>query len=311
MKPPKTYISAAPHIHVKETVNDIMLDVVIALLPAAVMGVYFFGFRAALIIIVSVVSAVVCEFLFCVLTKRPQTAWDLSAVISGLLLAFSLSASVPLWLPALGSGFAIIFIKKILGGLMRNLLNPALSAKVLLLIAFPLIMTRETYIAMNLGSLFMGNILGSIGETSSWALLLGAGYLLIRRVISWRIPVAFLAAFTLLVFIFGTGDGLFTGNPLYELLLGSILLGAFFMATDYSTSPMTPPGQIIFGLGCGIVSAVLRFYGGLPQGSTYAILFMNLWVPLIDKFIKPKVYGTQNRSPGKSLGKGMNIRRRK
>ncbi|MCL2703996.1 MAG: RnfABCDGE type electron transport complex subunit D [Defluviitaleaceae bacterium] len=312
----RLWVSSSPHIRSKETVTDIMLDVIIALAPAAVMGTYYFGFRAAAVIGVSVLAAVVSEYLFCLITKRGSSVNDMSAVITGLLLALSLPVSVPLWVPAIGAGFAIIIVKQLFGGLGQNFLNPALGARAFLLAAYPVIMTNWNQTqsgrvfdaftgatplghlrsggiltAVDLQRAFNGNILGSIGETCAWALLLGFAYLLIRRVISWRIPVLYLLVFSLLVPLFawmaGRGGSILTGNWLYEVLTGSVLMGAIFMATDYGTSPIAPKGQIIFGAGCGVLHAVFRFYGAFPEGTTYAILLMNICTPLIDRFTRP------------------------
>lgn len=310
MEKPRIRVSAAPHIRAKENTGDIMLDVIIALAPAAVMGAYYFGFKAALVIAVSVASAVACEYLYRRFTKRSKTINDLSAVVTGLLLAFNLPSSVPLWVPVIGAAFAIIIVKQLFGGLGQNFLNPALGARVFLLVSFPAEMTNwalgvdgvtsATPLAMlkegftpgssDLLNTFIGNVNGSIGEVCTAALLLGLVYLLVRRIISWRIPVTYMASFGVLAWLFGR-NGFMTGNILYELCTGGLMLGAVFMATDYSTSPITPAGQLIMGVGCGVLTAVIRFFGGAPEGVSYAILFMNLTVPLIDRFVKGRIYG--------------------
>lgn len=312
----KLKVSATPHIRAKGTVSDIMLDVIIALAFPAIVGTFYFGFRAALIVLVSVAACVGFEFLFNIVGKRRQSVGDLSAVVTGMLLAFGLPVSVPLWVPVVGAGFAIIVVKMIFGGMGQNFINPALGGRAFLLAAYPVLLTNwdpgangrvvdafsgatplaalrlgEGFVNADLTNAFLGRTLGSIGETAAVAILLGGLFLLWRRVISWRIPATYIATFALLAWVFGRGDGMFTGHVLYELFLGSVLLGAVFMATDYSTSPVTPRGQLIFGAGCGALNAIFRFYSGLPEGTTYAIMLMNLCTPLIDRFTRPKVYG--------------------
>ncbi|MDR1704743.1 MAG: RnfABCDGE type electron transport complex subunit D [Clostridiales bacterium] len=310
----KLIVTATPHIRSKETVSDIMLDVIIALAPAAVMGAFYFGLRAAALMALSVGSAVLFEFLYRLATRRDRTINDLSAVVTGLLLAFGLPPSAPFWVPVVGAAFAIVIVKQLFGGIGQNFVNPALAARAFLLASYPGIMASWSLAGISaridavstatplaqlkdgaeqLPSLlqaFLGNRNGSLGETCVAAILAGLAYLLIKRIISWRIPVTYIASFALVAWIMGR-EGAFTGNPLYELCLGSVMLGAVFMATDYTTSPVTPIGQIIMGVGCGALNAVFRLRGGFPEGTTYAILIMNLAVPLIDKFTKPRIYG--------------------
>ncbi|MFO7295783.1 MAG: RnfABCDGE type electron transport complex subunit D [Clostridia bacterium] len=323
-------VSSSPHVYSKDTTARIMLDVVLALLPAAAAGVYFFGGRAALIMVISVLSAVMTEAIVQKLMKKPVTISDWSAVVTGLMLAFNLPPTVPLWLPVVGSAIAIALVKQAFGGLGHNFMNPALAARAILLAAWPVYMTTwadpirgaasgmastnwsvsgatdavssATPLAILKGlegteeqlpplwSIIVGGTRGCLGETSDLALLIGAAYLLWRRVISWRIPVSFIGTVALLTWILGP-QGLFTGNAIYHIFSGGLMLGAFYMATDYSSSPVTPKGQIIMGIGCGIITSIIRLYGGYPEGVTYSILLMNVATPLIDRFTMPRIYG--------------------
>lgn len=305
-------VSSSPHINSEESVAQIMRDVVIALIPAGIASIYFFGSRAALIITVAVISAILTEWLMQKLYKKPVTIDDWSAVVTGILIAYNMPPTVPLWMPAIGSIIAIALIKQAFGGLGHNFMNPALGARAILLAAWPIhmttwvtpgidaISTATPLEVLKIGSVrselpslwdaFIGNIGGCIGETSSLALIIGGVYLLYKRVISWRIPFTFLGTVAIFTWIFGI-DGLFTGNGIYNLFIGGLMLGAFFMATDYSSSPVTPKGQIIMGVGCGIITSIIRLYGGYPEGVTYAILIMNIATPLIDKYTMPSIYG--------------------
>ncbi len=318
-------VSSSPHVYSKDTTARIMLDVVLALLPAAAAGVYFFGGRAALIMVISVLSAVMTEAIVQKLMKKPVTISDWSAVVTGLMLAFNLPPTVPLWLPVVGSAIAIALVKQAFGGLGHNFMNPALAARAILLAAWPVYMTTwadpihgamgavnaaasadavssATPLAILKGlegtqeqlpplwSIIVGGTRGCLGETSDLALLLGAAYLLWRRVISWRIPFSFISTVALLTWVLGP-QGLFTGNAIYHIFSGGLILGAFYMATDYSSSPVTPKGQIIMGIGCGIITSIIRLYGGYPEGVTYSILLMNVAAPLIDRFTMPRIYG--------------------
>lgn len=308
-------ISATPHNRSKSTVESIMRDVIIALLPASVMGVWIFGTSALLVILVSIAACVVSEYFFQVITKKPITITDCSAVVTGLLLALNLPPSVPLYVPIIGSIFAIIVAKQIFGGLGQNFINPALAARAFLLTSYPGSMTSWTINGIStatplaqladggpMNSTFVpqsqdyinalvGNIGGCIGETCVIALVIGGLYLLIRKVITWRIPVIYILTTFIFTAIFGR-YGMFNGVPLYELVTGGLLLGAIFMATDYSSSPVTPAGQVVFAIGCGLLTGVIRIFGGYPEGVSYSILIMNLTVPLINKFIRPRVFGT-------------------
>ncbi len=305
-------IGSSPHIRDKETVKSIMWWVVVSLLPAGVAGVWLFGLRALYIMIVCVVSAVITEFLIQkFLLKRKITISDGSAVVTGLLLAYNVSVGLPLWMAALGSVFAIAIGKMVFGGLGRNIFNPALIGRAFLVASFPAAMTRfyepfqkalvstATPLAVikeggvatvSYKDLFLGIRGGCIGETSVLALLIGAGILLWRRYISLRIPLAYITTVAVLTWIF-SGKALFTGDWLFHILSGGLILGAFFMATDMVTSPITKKGQIIFGIGCGIITSVIRIWGGYPEGVSYSILMMNGLVPLIDAYIRPRRLG--------------------
>ncbi|WDV44701.1 RnfABCDGE type electron transport complex subunit D [Clostridiaceae bacterium M8S5] len=302
--------SSAPHLRSNETIQSVMLDVIIALLPATIAGIYFFRFNAAKLIILAVVSAVATEYIIQKLTKKPVTINDLSAVVTGLLLAFNIPASAPWWIPVVGSAFAIAIVKMAFGGLGNNFMNPALGARAMLLASWPVIMTSwvtpgadavstATPLAIMKGAessgqalptltnMLLGNIGGCIGETSAILLILGGLYLLYRKVINWRIPTIYIGTVAILTFAL---DGGLTSMT-YHLLAGGLMIGAFFMATDYSSSPITPKGQIIFALGCGVLTSVIRLYGGYPEGVSYSILLMNVATPIIDKFTSPKVFG--------------------
>jgi len=290
-----------------------MLDVLIALIPASLAGVYFFGLDAALTIIVCVVSCVLFEYLTRKLLKRSNTISDLSAAVTGLLLALNLPPVIPKWMAVVGSFFAIVVIKQLFGGIGQNFINPALGARVFMLVAYGTKMTRWTAprgvvasdaisAATPLGILkeggelpgyldmFIGKIGGSLGETSALALIIGGLYLLIRKVISWEIPVIYIGTVALLSWILGP-DGFMTGDPLFHVLAGGLLIGAIFMATDYTTSPMTKKGAVIYAFGCGLLTVIFRLYTNMPEGVSYAIMLMNVAVPLIDRYTAPKPFG--------------------
>ena len=305
-------VSSSPHVRSEDTISRIMLDVVIALMPAAIAAVIFFRWNAIVIILASVLSAVITEALIQKLMKREITIGDWSAVITGMLLAFNLPPTVPLWIPIIGSAFAIAVVKQLFGGLGHNFMNPALAARAVLLASWPVRMTtwitpgvdavstvtplailKETETAGQLPELWdmiVGNIGGTIGETSALALLLGAAYLLYRGIINWKIPFTFIGTVAFMTWMLG-GEGFFTGNALYHIFAGGLILGAFFMATDYVSSPVTPKGQIIMGVGCGVLTSVIRIYGGYPEGVSYSILLMNVAAPLIDKLTMPRIFG--------------------
>jgi Na+-translocating ferredoxin:NAD+ oxidoreductase subunit D len=300
-------VSSSPHIRTKTTVQTVMRDVLIALLPASLAGIYFFKMQALLVMLVSVISCVAFEALWQKLMKQKITVFDLSAAVTGLLLAFNLPASIPLWIPVVGSAFAIIIVKQFFGGVGQNIMNPALAARAFLLASWPVQMTNWTVDGVSaatplailkegtgalpsLMNAFIGNMGGTIGETSVLALLLGGAYLLYKKIISWHIPGVYIGTVFVLTFVFGR-NGFMSGNALYELLIGGLMLGAFFMATDYTTSPITRKGQVIYAVGCGVMTSVIRIYGGYPEGVSYSILFMSLFVPLIDKYTKPRAFG--------------------
>lgn len=301
-------LSGSPHIKSGQSTSRIMLDVIIALIPACIAAVYFFGVGCIATMALCIASAVGCEAAIQYFTKRAVTISDLSAVVTGLLLALNLPPNVPWYLPVCGSAFAIIIVKQCFGGLGHNFMNPALAARCFLLISWPVAMT--TFVAPFAGvdavasatplgvlheggtaippimDMFMGEIGGSMGETSALALLIGGVYLLVRRVISLRIPLAYMGTVALIT--------LLTGKPemiLFELFAGGLMLGAFFMATDYVSSPSSPKAQIVFGIGCGAITMIVRLWGGYPEGVSFSILFMNLLTPLLDKVLKPKVFG--------------------
>ena len=299
------HVSASPHIHSGHSTASIMRDVLIALLPATVAGTVIFGLRSLLVIAVCVASCVLLEALFAWLMKKDQTVGDLSAAVTGLLLALNLPANVPLWQCVIGSAFAILLVKCLFGGIGCNLVNPAITARVFMLVSFGSMATAAmptvvdtvsgpTPLAQiaadktpSLIDLFLGTTGGAIGETCAAALLIGFGYLLIRRVISWHIPVAFVGSVFLLSFI-AEGNAL---NALALILSGGLLIGAIFMATDYVTSPATATGKIIFGVGAGLFTFMIRYFGSYPEGVSFAILFMNILNPYIERLTAHKIFG--------------------
>lgn len=308
MSEPMLTLSSSPHIRGTNTVQKIMRDVLIALTPASIAGIYFFGIDAALIMAVSMVSAVLAEYIWQKCTHQKVTVSDYSALVTGLFIALNVPSTLPLWMASLGSIFAIIVVKQFFGGIGQNIVNPALAGRAFLMASWPTFMTTWTLngattatpLALlksgstalpSLSNVFLGNIGGCIGEVSALALLIGAAYLLIKKVISYEIPVFYIGTVALLTFVIGR-NGMFTGDAIYEILCGGLMLGAFFMATDYTTCPMTKKGQIVFAIGCGVLTSIIRVVGfGYPEGVSYSILIMNLIVPLIDKFITPKKFG--------------------
>lgn len=299
-------VSSNPHIRSKVTTNSIMLMVIIALMPAAGYGIYHFGARALMLILVTVASTVLTEFLFG-LYKKKMTITDLSAVVTGLLLAMNLPVSAPWWMAAMGGVFAVLIVKLLFGGLGQNFMNPALAARCFLLISFPALMTDFTYdgltgatplAALKAGEgvdvmdMIIGRTAGTIGETSMIALLVGACFLLLTGVIDLRIPGSYLTSFVLFAGLFG-GHGF---DPAYlsaQLAGGGLMLGAFFMATDYVTRPITIRGQYLFGIFLGIMTGIFRIYGPASEGVSYAIIIGNLLVPLMEKITKPKAFGVK------------------
>lgn len=314
-------VNCSPHIKSKDTTRRIMLDVAIALLPAFAVGVWQFGIRALAVAVVTIASSVLAELIYGVLVKRRVTVFDASAVVTGLLLAMTLPATVPYWSAAVGGVFAVIVVKAMCGGLGQNVFNPALAGRAFLMLICPLGLTRfaasgaeisltastvdmmtsatplhhmvmPALPEVSLLDAFMGNMVGCIGEVSTLALLIGGAYLVCRKVISLRIPLAYLGTVAVLTLIFHrTGDPI--GWMLYSLLSGGVVLGAIFMATDYATSPVTPIGQILYGIGCGALTVLFRYFGLFPEGVTYAILLMNACVWAIDQFTAPRCFGAQ------------------
>ena len=278
--------------------------VLAALAPAGIAGVYFFGLRAAAVMAVCVVSCVAVEYLWERCTKRTVTVGDLSAAVTGLLLAYNLPPTIPFWMAVLGSLFAIIVVKQFFGGLGCNIVNPALAGRAMMLTSWPVPMTTWTLdgvsgatpLAMikagtldnlpGLRDVFLGSVGGCIGETSALALLIGFAILLYKDIIKWHVPVIYVAVVAALCALFGRPV-----PPYYEILTGGLFLGAIFMATDYTTTPITLRGQMIFAAGCGLLTALIRTWGGYPEGVSYSILIMNLTVPLIDRATKPRIFG--------------------
>lgn len=316
----KFIVSYAPHVRSAKSTKQLMADVVIALMPALVAAIYFFGLPALIHTAVCVASCVFFEWLWEKLFKLPCTIGDFSAIITGILLAFNMPVSAPYWLGIPGSAFAIIVVKMFFGGLGNNFVNPALAGRVFMLVSWPVLMTGWTKpgftaslvtdavsTATPLGALaeggevtfsymqmFLGNIGGCMGEVSTLAILIGFVYLLVRKVITWRIPVIYVGVVYILSTILGQ-DGL------YHILSGGLMLGAVFMATDYVTSPMSATGHIIYAVGLGILTVVIRVYGALPEGVSYSILLMNIVSPLIDTYTKNRIYG-KPKAGGKSNG---------
>lgn len=319
----KFLVTEAPHVRARDGVRDIMLDVIIALMPALIAGTVVFGYRVAAVAAVCIGSCVFFEWLWCRLVKKPSSISDLSAAVTGLLLALNMPVTIPLWMPIIGSLFAIVIVKQFFGGIGHNFMNPALAARAFMLTSWAQAMTSWTvpFAKLPLGgkvaadavssatplallksgsyegmptylNLFLGNAAGCIGEVSALAILIGAAYLLYRRVIKLRVPLCFILTVFVITWIFGK-NGWFTGDALRHILSGGVLLGAFFMATDYTTTPYTHKGQIIFGIGCGIITAVIRLWGAYPEGVSYSILLMNAATPLIDRYTAPKRFGTE------------------
>lgn len=302
------HISSGPHVRDTRTTQSIMRDVLLALLPAAVFGVWNFGLHALLLIAVCMITCAATEGLYQHFMHLPVTVSDCSALVTGLLLAMNLPSGFPVGLAILGSVFAILIVKQIFGGLGQNIMNPALAARCFLMISFagrmttfekvdaitgatPLAMVKNGAISdVNISQMFLGTVGGTIGETSTLCLLIGAAYLLARKVIDARIPFAYLITFSIFVLLFG-GHGLSAAYLAAELCGGGLMLGAFFMATDYVTSPVTPNGRIIFGVILGLLTGLFRVFGASAEGVSYAIIFSNLLVPLIEKITVPKRFG--------------------
>ena len=329
----KLTVSASPHMRSKETTTGIMLDVILALIPALVMCVVYFGLRALVLTAVCVVSCVAFEYISRVVMKRNNTIGDLSAVVTGLILAFNLPATLPFWMAVIGSLIAIVVVKQMFGGIGQNFVNPAMTARIILMTSFPTAMAKwvvpftDTWSAdavtsatpmatlasvqggnlttvtsqlPSLTDMLIGNHGGSMGEVCSIALIIGGLYLIARKVISPIIPFTFIG--TVAVFMLFAGNG-HIDFVAYELLGGGLMLGAFFMATDYSTSPINKKGKIIFGIGCGLITSVIRIFGSLPEGVSFSIILMNILVPHIENMTTPKPFGAVKEKKAKGEAK--------
>ncbi|MEA4898451.1 RnfABCDGE type electron transport complex subunit D [Bacillota bacterium Meth-B3] len=296
-------LSTAPHIRNSESTATLMMNVIIALTPCAIAGIYNFGVSAAIVLVVATGSAVMFEYLYQVIARRPVRVNDLSALVTGLILGLNLPPTAPWWMVMVGSLVAIVLVKELFGGIGDNFMNPALTARAVLLSSWPVYMTSFvaptrwaagvdavasatplTGVQTPVMDLMLGNIPGSIGEVSKIMILLGLAYLLITRTIRWHVPVVMVATTFVATWAFG-------GDPVSAVLSGGLLFGAVYMATDYTTTPMTRPGNIIFAVGAGLIVAIIRKFGSYPEGVTYAILLMNVATPLIDKYVRPRVYG--------------------
>ena len=319
----KSIVSSSPHVRSNQDTSYIMKQVVLALMPATLAGIFFFRLSALNVLFFCIAGCVGAEFIYQKITKKESTIGDFSAVVTGLLLAFNVPASLPWWMCLLGAAFAIIVVKMVFGGIGNNFVNPALAARAFLLASFPVAMTMWTKTGVNwvssgnidaytsatplsilkagsngisilkdsgisLFDMFIGNISGCIGETSAILIILGGLYLMYKGIINYVIPTFYIATVAILMFILGGFNLTFV---IYELLAGGLMLGAFFMLTDYTTSPMTKKGQIIYAVLAGLITTVIRLYGGYPEGVSYSILFVNVMTPLIDKYTNTKVFG--------------------
>ncbi|NLL63424.1 MAG: RnfABCDGE type electron transport complex subunit D [Ruminococcaceae bacterium] len=314
----KLTVNASPHVGSADTTTGIMLDVIIALIPAGIASVFIFGARTLAVIAVAVITAVLAEFLSRKAMKREQTIGDLSAAVTGLLLAYNLPSNMPLWQVALGSIIAIVVVKQMFGGIGQNFVNPALLARIVLMSAFPGRMSAATFAGLNkigwdidavtgatpmglislesglssdapsLIEMFLGTTSGCLGEVSAIALLIGGLYLIIRKVISPIIPVAYIGTVALISIIAFKGD---FNAMIYEVLGGGLIIGAFFMATDYTTSPITKSGKWIYAIGAGLITCIIRLFGSLPEGVSFSIIIMNIFTPHIESLTAPKPFG--------------------
>lgn len=319
-------VSSSPHIHAPDSTRSIMLNVIVALVPSLIWGIYVFGVRAAAVVAVSCVCCVLFEWLYRLILKKPNSITDCSALLTGLLLGLNMPASVPLWLPAVGAFFAVVIVKQLFGGLGKNFLNPALAARAFLFswptemtkftapfASLPLFSSCDAYATATplaslaegtspnytIADMFFGNIPGCIGEVSALLLVVGGIYLIVRRIITWHIPVAYLGTVAILSYVFPCSEQLGpNGSMMYSLLSGGLILGAFFMATDYVTSPITPKGQIVFGVILGILTGLFRLFGGSAEGVSYAIIICNMLVPQIEKYTLPTAFGKGGKKNG-------------
>jgi len=323
--PPKLIVSIGPHMHDTESTAKIMWTVSGALLPATLLSVYYFGMPAILVYLVCLVSSLLSEAAVQWMLKKPVTISDGSAFLTGLLLAMNLPANIPLYIPAVGSFVAIVITKHLFGGLGFNIFNPALIGRAFVLISFPKLMTtftEPTILGMAMDAkttatplvllkedgmskllevfhskaalyqdLFLGNRAGSLGETSVIALLLGAAFLLMKRYITWHVPLPFIATVGILSWLFGGKEGLLSGDAIFHMMSGGLILGAFFMATDYVTGPSIRSAQVLFGIACGALTVLIRLKGGYPEGVMFAILLMNCFAPLLDRGMRSPVFG--------------------
>ncbi len=299
------HVSSAPHVRAKDTTSRIMLYVIIAMLPASLFGIYNFGIRALLLILVTVASCVASEWIFNKIIHKKQTIGDLSAVVTGMILALNLPVNLPIWEAIVGGVFAIVIVKMLFGGLGQNFMNPALAARCFLLIAFAKDMTNfvtDTYTgatplaamrngeAVNTMDMLIGRTAGTIGETSVIALIIGAIFMILMGVIDLRIPASYIVTFAVFMMLFG-GHGVDANYITAQLCAGGLMFGAFFMATDYVTSPITPKGQILFGICCGIFTGIFRCFGANAEGVSFAIILSNILVPLLEKITVPNAFG--------------------
>ena len=306
------HVSSSPHVRDHSSTESIMRDVCIAMLPMSIYGVVHFGIHSLLVIVFTVAACVAAEYIYEKLMKKPITITDFSAVVTGMILALNMPPQAPIWMPMLGGVFAIVVVKQLYGGLGQNFMNPALAGRCFLLISFagkmndftcanigfdavsgatPLAQVKNgVEVTYSLGDLFLGNIPGTIGEVSTLCVLIGAAYMVYRKVISLNIPLTYIAAFAVFYFIFG---GFNAYTTIYELCAGGLMFGAFFMATDYVTSPITPKGQILFGVFLGVMTGIFRLWGASAEGVSYAIVLGNIVVPLIEKVTLPVAFGKE------------------
>ena len=305
-------VSSSPHVRSSVTTQNLMLDVVIAMIPAAAFGVFHFGLHALLVMIVTVAACVASEYVYEKFMNKPITIMDMSAVVTGLILALNMPPEIPLWIPALGGVFAIIVVKQLYGGLGQNFMNPALAARCFLLISLALFMndfsspatgfdsvSAATPLAsmraggtVDLAALITGQIPGTIGEVSATALIIARIYMIPRKVISPRTPLIYIGTTAVFIFLFGGFDINYT---LCQVFAGGLIFGAFFMATDYVTSPITPKGQVVYGVVLGVLTGIFRLWGASPEGVSYAIILSNLLVPMIEKVTLPTAFGKEGK----------------